>query len=93
MLYKNRNKMTHTVTVLRRKTAKAIVMAAYNADLSGSMAPDGLSMQGANIRVAAVHDVKKGEFVIELTSSVWELPTLRSIVDSVYVAIERERGK
>jgi hypothetical protein len=70
--------MTHTTNVLRLKTAKTIINFAYDADKSAAISADGLSVHGPAIDAIAI----KGEngWDITINSTVFELPTLKSIV-------------
>ena len=81
--------MSHTLNVLRLKTAKAIMARCYEADKSSAIAVDGLAVHGNTIDAKAVK-VKNG-YDITITSTVLSPVTLKEIVEEVFVALNAHK--
>lgn len=82
--------MSYTHNVLRLKTAKAIINRCYDADKSAAMSADELSVHGNSIDAIAVKG--KNGWDITINSSVYELATLKSLIDDVYNAIAARKA-
>jgi hypothetical protein len=81
--------MTHTTTVLRLKTAKAIINRCYEADKSAAISSDGLAVHGNSIDaiVSKITDVASGGYTVTINSMAYDLSTLQYFVDEVFADI------
>jgi hypothetical protein len=84
--------MTHTINVLRLKTAKAIIDRCYVADKTSScsFSPNNMSVRGINIDAIAIK-VANG-WDVTISSSVYELSTLQRLVNDVFIAIAAHKA-
>jgi len=84
--------MTHTINVLRLKTAKAIIDRCYVADKTSScsFSPNNMAVHGVNIDAVAIKAANGWD--ITISSSVYELSTLQRLVNDVFAAIANRKA-